>query len=126
MLFNLATWHAYAKLHLHTEKTIDFFGTTTFFVGKSVRKFQQTTCKYYYTTEIPQECAARGRRVAALAAKYGSRLNSTTPLSGLRQKTLNLGSTYKFHALRDYPATIQRFGTTDNYSTQIVSKCSPI
>lgn len=28
---------------------------------------------------------------------------------------------YKFHALGDYVATIRLFGTTDSYSTQVVS-----
>jgi hypothetical protein len=36
------------------------------------------------------------------------------------QKTFNL-CTYKLHALGDYVATIARYGTTDNYSTQVVS-----
>lgn len=35
-------------------------------------------------------------------------------------KTLNL-STYKYHALGDYVRMIRMFGTTDSYSTQIVS-----
>jgi hypothetical protein len=35
-------------------------------------------------------------------------------------KNLNL-STYKLHALGDYVRTIRLFGTTDSYSTQIVS-----
>lgn len=35
-------------------------------------------------------------------------------------KTLNL-FTYKFHALGDYVRSIRLFGTTDSYSTQIVS-----
>lgn len=37
-----------------------------------------------------------------------------------KPKTLNL-FTYKFHALGDYVRTIRLFGTTDSYSTQIVS-----
>ena len=35
-------------------------------------------------------------------------------------KHLNL-TTYKYHALADYPNTIRRYGTTDNYTTQTVS-----
>ena len=37
-------------------------------------------------------------------------------------KPLNL-STYKYHALADYPNMIRQYGTTDSYSTQLVS-CS--
>jgi hypothetical protein len=38
----------------------------------------------------------------------------------VKHKSLNL-QTYKYHALGDYPNTIRRMGTTDNYSTQPVS-----
>ena len=118
VLFDLATWHAYAKLHLHTDRTLEFFEMATAYLGKSVRKFQQTTCLFYHTTELPQECASRGRKMAALAAKQGHAVISTA--SGPKHKTLNL-STYKFHALGDYPLAIRHYGTTDNYTTQIVS-----
>lgn len=35
------------------------------------------------------------------------------------QKRFNL-STYKYHAMGDYPEMIHAFGTTDSYSTQSV------
>jgi hypothetical protein len=118
LLFDLATWHAFAKLRLHTEQTLVLFDAATDYLGCAARKFERTTCKYYQTTELPQEHAARGRRTAALSAKQGHAipLGSSHP----RIKKLNL-STYKFHALGDYPNTIQMFGTTDNYTTQTVS-----
>ena len=118
VLFDLATWHAYAKLHLHTDRTLEFFEMATAYLGKSVCKFQQTTCLFYHTTKLPQECASCGRKMAALAAKQGHAVISTA--SGPKHKTLNL-STYKFHALGDYPLAIRHYGTTDNYTTQIVS-----
>lgn len=37
-----------------------------------------------------------------------------------RQKTWNL-DTYKIHALGDYVETIRLYGTTDSYSTELVS-----
>lgn len=37
-----------------------------------------------------------------------------------RPKVLNL-NTYKWHALGDYTSAIRQFGTTDSYSTEIVS-----
>ena len=117
LLFDLATWHAFAKLRLHTEQTLDFFDAATIYLGRSTRKFERTTCAYYHTTELPQEHAARGRHTAALAAKQGRAIR---PTSHAKAKKLNL-STYKFHALGDYPDTIRRFGTTDSYTTQTVS-----
>ncbi|KAG6380707.1 hypothetical protein JVT61DRAFT_5085 [Boletus reticuloceps] len=114
LLFDLATWHAFAKLRLHTDQTLEFFDAATIYLGRSVRKFERTTCAYYHTTELPQEHAARGRRTAALAAKQGHKISSA---SSAKVKRLNL-STYKFHALGHYPDTIRRYGTTDNYNTQ--------
>ncbi|KAG2738113.1 hypothetical protein P692DRAFT_201661679, partial [Suillus brevipes Sb2] len=69
LLFDLATWHAYAKLHLHTDDTLTFFDSATIVLARSVRKFTRTTCKGYVTTELPQEHAARSRRLANLASK---------------------------------------------------------
>ena len=119
MLFDLATWHAFTKLRLHTEYTLDFFNAATTYLGRAVRKFQHTTCDYYRTTELPQEHAARGHRTATLAAQQGRGASG----SGPKVKKLNL-LIYKFHALGDYPNTIRRFGTTDNYSTQTVCNIS--
>jgi hypothetical protein len=120
LLFDLATWHAFAKLRIHTDDTLDLFDTATRFLGYSVRKFLRKTCAFYRTTELPSEYAARGRRQAALAATQPrSRASGSTEV---KMKRLNL-STYKFHALGDYPNTIREYGTTDSYSTQTV--CSP-
>ncbi|KAN0088931.1 hypothetical protein V8E55_005988 [Tylopilus felleus] len=116
MLFDLTTWHAFAKLQLHTEQTLELFEAATTYLGCSIRKFEQMTCMYYYTTELPQEHAARGRRTAALSAKQGHAISSG--ISRPKEKKLNL-STYKFHALGDYVDTIRAFGTTDNYTTQM-------
>jgi len=76
------------------------------------------------TQELPKETATRGRRMAALTAKSSTRANKDGASSDRKRKTLNL-ATYKYHALSDYPETIRRFGTTDNYNTQIVCILSP-
>jgi hypothetical protein len=46
--------------------------------------------------------------------------NGTGAACRIKKFTLN---TYKYHACGDYPNTIRRYGTTDSYSTEIVS-CS--
>jgi hypothetical protein len=123
LLFDLATWHGFAKLRLHTEDTLNFFDTATVVLGQAICKFIQTTCKYYYTTELPHEYASRGRREAALASKHidsDPRGHGNRVTSGPKHKKLNL-NTYKYHALEDYPDTIRQFGTTDSFSTQPVS-----
>jgi hypothetical protein len=60
LLFNLASWYAYAKLQMHTTDTLAFLDTATIILGQSVCKFYKTTCNHYYTTELPDEYAARG------------------------------------------------------------------
>ncbi|KAF8838869.1 hypothetical protein BDN67DRAFT_991113 [Paxillus ammoniavirescens] len=115
LIFDLTVWHAYAKLRLHTNNTLNFFNLATTALSQSLRKFQQKTCAEYTTTELPQEHAACGRHAAATAAKQGQ--DVPVSHSGPEKKELNL-CTYKYHALGDYPDTIQRYGTTDSYSTQ--------
>jgi len=116
LLFALATWHAYAKLRLHTDSTLALFETATSILGEQLRRFVEVTCAAYKTTETPSEVAARARRNAKQAGNSGSGAGPT----GAQQKDLNL-STYKLHALGHYPDTIRRFGTTESYSTQTVS-----
>jgi hypothetical protein len=116
LLFDLAAWHAYAKLRLHTDDTLAFFDSATVALGQSVRKFQRTVCKHYHTTELPHEHAARGRRQAALASKQPGPSHT---VSGPKVKRLNL-NTYKYHVLADYPNTIRERGTTDSYNSQLV------
>lgn len=62
--------------------------------------------------------AARGRKEAALTKKPGASGAPRKRPTSLR-KQLNL-STYKYHALGDYPDLIATLGTTDNASTQTV------
>ncbi|KAH9932168.1 hypothetical protein B0H21DRAFT_867145 [Amylocystis lapponica] len=116
LLFDLATWHAYAKLRLHSDTTLQFFEGATAALGNSLRKFAKTTCERYVTMDLPQEEAARGRRKAAKAAKGGSAAKPTESSKKVRKFNL---STYKLHALGDYPQSIRDFGTTDGTSTQV-------
>ena len=69
LLFDLAVWHAYAKLRLHMDDTLKYFDTATATLGHSVRKFSDKVCPAYVTTELPQEQAAWGCQQARLAAQ---------------------------------------------------------
>jgi hypothetical protein len=119
LLFELAMWHAFAKLRIHTDNTLALFRSSTKSLTAAMRRFLKITCEVYATQELPKETAARGRRTSALAVKGKSRGSKGKGNPGQKSKKLNL-ATYKYHALADYPDTIQRFGTTDNYNTQIV------
>lgn len=108
-------------MRLHTESTLALFETATKSLGQGLRHFARTTCAAFNTQDLPREEAARGRRKAAAAAKKGKSKAGQPPKKPKRPKRrlFNL-CTYKLHALGDYIKTIWQFGTTDNYSTQVV------
>jgi hypothetical protein len=112
LLFDLAHWHGLAKLRMHTDTTLDILAEVTTSLGSSLRVFKGSTCSAFLTRELERERAARQRRQEKSGTKKTG--NSTC-----KPKQLNL-KTYKFHSLGDYVETIQRFGTTDSYSTQSV------
>lgn len=58
LLFELATWHAFAKLRLHTESTVSALETSTTRLGTALRKFHSTTCAEFVTQDLPSEEAA--------------------------------------------------------------------
>ena len=103
LLYKTAEWHALAKLRLHTDSTLDLLEVVTREFGCLMRQFRDKTSDEFDTVELPREAGTR---------KGGARSS--------RKKKLNL-NTYKFHALGDYVTTIRLFGTTDSYSTQLVS-----
>lgn len=103
LLYKAAEWHALAKLRQQTDSTLDLFEAITKEFGHLMRQFRDKTSQTFNTVELPRGADAR---------KGG-------PHSS-KKKTLNL-NTYKFHALADYAATIRLFGTTDSYSTLLVS-----
>lgn len=71
LLFTLCTWHALAKLRLHTLSTLQIFKSTTKLLGQKLRHWVKKTCAPFDTRELPKEASARHRRKAAAAAKAG-------------------------------------------------------
>ena len=61
LLYTLATWHALAKLRLHTEWSVTYLEVMTKSLGRKLRAFVKSTCEAYDTRELPREVAARGR-----------------------------------------------------------------
>lgn len=113
----MATWHALAKLRIHTDTTVQFLEEETVRLGKQVRKFKDTTCAQYNTGELSKEIAARGRREAAMIVKGKKSITKSEKTK--RKKVFNI-NTPKFHALGAYASVIRHKGTTDNYTTQVV------
>lgn len=110
MLFELANWHALAKLRLHTDITLEIFRASTVHMYEAIRRFAKITCPCYATRELPNEVGARLRRA-----------KSKNICGDAQAVAFNVINTYKYHCLADYPDYIQRSGPSDNYSTQVVS-----
>ena len=125
LLFELATWHAFGKLRIHTETTLNHFDNSTTRLGKILRKFYRDVCSKFHTFDLPQESAAHSHHQCQQAGKGKGKENDPgSGSSAPKQRTFNM-STYKLHALGDYVKSIWLFGTTDNYTTQVVcSSCS--
>jgi hypothetical protein len=113
LLYCTAEWHAFAKLRLHTESTLNHLEKLTTELGRLMRRFRDVTKSDFATFELPRESAARKRRSKGKEKEGTSNPSSST-------KTLNL-FTYKWHALTDYVHSIRLFGGTDGFSTQVVS-----
>jgi hypothetical protein len=115
LLFIMAHWHGLAKLRLHTDETLDILKPVTVLLGDRLRDFQENTCSAFATTELKKEADSRSRRQSK-----STTVTANTGTNVRRAKIFNL-NTYKFHSLGDYTETILNFGTTDSYSTEMVS-----
>jgi hypothetical protein len=60
LLFELAMWHRFAKLHLHTESSICTLEVSTMRLGSDLWRFESVTCEAFDTRELPSEEATRG------------------------------------------------------------------
>lgn len=118
LLYRTAEWHGFAKLRMHTQATLDHLDSLTNEYGRLMRSFRDLTCSQFDTEELPREVEAR-KRAQQRAHARGLGTTSQAASKSRRKKTLNL-LTPKFHALGDYVHTIQIFGTTDSFSTQVV------
>ena len=105
LLYRAAEWHALAKLRMHTRATLDLLEKSTVHLGQLMRKFRDATFTKFNTVALPREARK-------------------SPSTGGKKKLLNL-NTYKFHSLGDYVRTIELFGCTDSYSTQLVNGYLP-
>jgi hypothetical protein len=74
LLFILCTWHALAKLCLHTSSTIHALKATTKALGLQLRYWVKKTCSAFDTQELPKEESARHCRKAAATIKLGKKL----------------------------------------------------
>ena len=71
LAFDLATWHAYAKLRLHTTHTINSLRTQSKELGCLLRRYANKLCPKYATKPLPGESAAAYCRKAKKVKKAG-------------------------------------------------------
>jgi hypothetical protein len=133
LLYRTAEWHGFAKLRMHTISTLEHLDVLTREFGHLMRHFRDQTCPAFNTKELPREQAARNRQQLRTQARVSPMEHRPRPTSDMptgsnemssglstrKAKTLNI-FTPKFHSLGDYVQTIQMFGCTDSYSTQLV------
>ena len=136
LLYRLAEWHAFAKLRMHTEHTLLQLEHTTVVLGQQLWYFRDWSHTVFTLRELPSEKEARDRRhnkqrnkapLTPAENNTSNAVSSKDPTQSKKSKPrveiLNL-LTYKLHVLGDYVRSIRLFGTTDSYSTQIVSHFS--
>ena len=91
LLYRTAEWHAFAKLRLHTESTLQHLERLTTELGQLMREFRDATQSGFATFELPKETGARKRRQKSGKGKEKAVAGNT---SGRKPKILNL-FTYK-------------------------------
>lgn len=118
----MAHWHGLAKLRLHTDHSLACLDKVTIAIGEQLRHFQRVTCAKFQTRETQREAEARRRRAAKRDGTGPQKKGNDTKKApdSRRPKLFNL-NTYKTHALGDYANTIREYGTTDSFSTELVS-----
>ena len=119
LIFMLCMWHALAKLRLHTSTTLEHLQVTTKELGKVLWQFTKVTCTDFETADLPREQAARAQRQAAKDSAKSDRNSLRKKVPGTTHRFFNL-LTYKLRSLGDYFWAILMYGSTDNYSTQVV------
>ena len=103
---------------MHTDTSLGILRDTTTVLGHELRRFAHVTCAAFNTRETQSEYEAR-RRAEERHSKQGQ-VSQSNAHPGRRPRTFNL-KTIKLHFLGDYVSCIKRNGTTDSYTTQIVS-----
>ncbi|THU93025.1 hypothetical protein K435DRAFT_820353 [Dendrothele bispora CBS 962.96] len=115
LLFVMAAWHALAKLRLHSETSLQIFEGVTRELGFQLRRFKTDVS----LAEKAAKAVVNEVKVGSTSKRGNEKGKKKKQGTAKIQKTFNL-STYKIHALPDYPAAIRRMGTTDNFTSQIV------
>jgi hypothetical protein len=122
LLFELGTWHALAKLRIHTETTVTNLENSATRLSDLLRKFKSDVCSIYATKELPAEEAARGRLKAAKVLKSGGEAKRPAVKvenSGKKKKKRNSASLlWRRTSYMDYKTTRQLFAHLESQRTR--------
>lgn len=99
-----------AKLHMHSEATLDILRQLTQDYGSLTRRLASRTADVALV-ETPREVRVRQRREAA---------SGTASSSAPKPKPLT-NNTYKYHMMSHIVLSIMFWGTLDSFTTAIVS-----
>ncbi|KAL6306020.1 hypothetical protein BKA93DRAFT_913438 [Sparassis latifolia] len=115
LLYRFAEWHALAKLRMHTDSTVLSLEKATMALGHAERQARLRRAAAQQAASLPRASVQTGDTAPTVAPV----LTGPAPVCNTdrRRKTFNT-TTYKYHALADYPRTIRLLGTTDSYTTQ--------
>ncbi|KAF7292923.1 hypothetical protein MIND_01191400 [Mycena indigotica] len=125
LAFELAIWHGYAKLRMHTTSTIQLFRLATkdllHYHSETRRRMNRPSKASPPNLSVP---APDNLPIPSASSQSATQAVATPPTSKKKktpaqklEKPFNL-ITYKLHSIPDYPDAIVRFGTTDSTSTQ--------
>ncbi|GJJ10734.1 hypothetical protein Clacol_004961 [Clathrus columnatus] len=114
LIWALSTWHALAKLRMHTETTLAHLDTATTILGKLSQSFVDDICPHLMTLETPSEMRAQIQKNESNIQQKSTKLDCGFGWS----KKFNI-NTFKFHMLGHYVNFIHLYGTMDSYSTMI-------
>ena len=132
LLFELVTWHAFAKLQQHTETTVTDLENSGTRLSKILRLFKKELCSEYATKDLPSEEAAHGRRKATMILKAGGQdtaaaMSTSTGKKAKKSKYCGFRmETYKLHSFPDLAASIRAHGVSENTSSKNVCHLSLI
>ena len=77
LIFILSTWHAYAKLRLHTDHTLASFDALTKPLGAALRNFAGEFSDCFNTKELPKGAGAWKPRAKTKARQQNRRPHLT-------------------------------------------------
>ncbi|KAG8684338.1 hypothetical protein FRC11_012248, partial [Ceratobasidium sp. 423] len=143
LIFVLMKWHFLAKLYVHTDMTLQALRLATKLLGSRLRHFRDHIAPLYHTHETQKEYEKRIRQKAKVSNIQPSNqmatpqslppvgkkqqiieetqdivLNERTNHTKRQTKSFSLQG-FKIHGLGDIIEAIERYGTTESYSTQI-------